>query len=504
MPPAPVVAPEQPAPEQLAMVARPSVPPDRVIDEEMAFGDSLRRVEFEQLDADEPEKKVDAAADPPVDPDDPDAPVVADRPVSGGTARIYLQRGFIDDAIADLLRLDPFGGAGGKRIFNVTDSTHRRLEFTLTGEVRRASGRKATALDFIEIWSRFLASRPAQGLALFRNVQGAEEFVSGRAPLVNGFNAADENTIRIRLSRPDPLAFHRMNSPKLVGGPFMLGAYFTAGTKGAETRLLPNKNTQSDITYLEEIIVETGGFPDPMLKSFFNGEYSAVVLHGFPDISELVARESENRAVIHKLPSDRYFLACRPAVDEQARRFVRNNVNGADMLKTALGAGMEYIEGEGINSVSASGEAAYVPRGQVSAPQLPKPFRIIYRADDPISKAVAEKISSDLNRAGMKTEAAGSNAEAYEKTLVNGRYDCAVGWVTEAVLENQAEKLHLASMWFQDETDPQVRLREYREIPLFSVNNYLLLREDTKLYGDRLSGMWTNSIGSADVDAEEE
>jgi len=59
------------------------------------------------------------------------------------------------------------------------------------------------------------------------------------------------------------------------------------------------------------------------------------------------------------------------------------------------------------------------------------------------------------------------------------------------VLENLTAQLHFASMWFGDETDARVRLGEYREIPLFSVNNYMLLREDTRLYGDRVGGMWS-------------
>jgi len=481
----------------VAVPSRPEV----TAEEKSRFAEGMTRVEFEQVRDDDIPPKVVVDPDIIVDPDtvadpdiitDPTAVLDPSKPAAGGKARIYLQRGFMDDAITELLRANPFGSDDGqnKRIFKVTDSTHRRMEFKLAGETRRANGRRATALDFVEIWSRFIASRPAQGLATFRHVQGIEEFISGKNPLVNGFNAADENTVRIRFGSPDPLAFHRMNTSKLIGGPFLLGPYYTGGTKGAETKLLPNKNTQSDIAYLEEIIVETGGSPDPMLKSFFNGEYSAIVLHGFQDLSELVARESENRAAIHKLPSDRYFLACRPAVDEQARRFVRNNVNGTDMLKTALGAVMEDIEGEAISGVSTNTVTAEIPKGEVYAPKLQKPFKIIYREDDPISTAVAKKVSADLNSAGMTAEAVGNSAENYEKALVRGQYDCAVGWVTEAVLESQTEQLHLATMWFNDEMNPQVRLREFREIPLFSVNNYLLLRDNIKLSGDRLSGMW--------------
>jgi hypothetical protein len=128
---------------------------------------------------------------------------------------------------------------------------------------------------------------------------------------------------------------------------------------------------------------------------------------------------------------------------------------------------------------------------------MPKPLRIIYRGDDPISKTVAEKISADLDAAGLKTALKEGSAEVYEKALVNGEYDCAVGWVSESVLNNLTEQLHLASMWFADETDSQARLRDYREIPLFSVNNYILLREDMRLYRDKLSGIWIDGGAEA-------
>jgi len=405
-------------------------------------------------------------------------------PVAGGQARIYISRGFVDDAVSEMVRVAPFGADGTQRkIFTVTDSTHRRLELKLAGNIRRGNGRRATALDFVELWSHLLKARPAQGLALFRNVQGAEAFINGKEPLVNGFNAADEQTIRIRFAKPDPLAFQRLNSPKLIGSPFMLGSYYSNAAKEAEHRLLPNANSLSeDTAYLKECVVQASGDDDP-LASFAQGKYSAVTVYAKSDI-EAAKTELRGKASIARLPSDRYFLSCK-ADDPQVRKFVRIAVNGADLLNNVVGA-----EGAEINSVAAQNETIEIPRGHIPVPQLPKPFRIIYRGDDPISKAVAAKISADFEEAGMKTALKEGSAETYETALVRGEYDCAVGWVSESALENATEQLHLASMWFADETDSGARLREYREIPLFSVNNYILLGENLRLYRDRLSGIW--------------
>ncbi|MDR3012770.1 MAG: hypothetical protein LBU70_06130 [Chitinispirillales bacterium] len=411
------------------------------------------------------------------------------RPVTGGTATIYLFRNFMDDVAAEMVRLNPFGGADGqgRRFFTVTDSTHRRLEFSLPARAFRANGRRITSLDFVEMWSRFIKSRPAQGLALFRNVQGIEEFLSGKNPLIHGFSAEDENTIRIRFAQPDPLAFHRLNSSRLIGGPFMLGAYYTSESSGAQMKLLPNPNSLVDTAFLAECVVRMGGDPAPLV-AFVTGQYSAVTLYSATDIAAArreyidINVSNGSGASMHRLPSDRYFLACRNEND-QVCRFLHGVANGADLLRH-VGA-----EGEAITSVTTR-IGPTIPRGGISVPQLPVPFTLIYRNDDPISKTVAEKLSADLNRAGLSSETAGLNTEQYENALVRGNYDGAIGWVSETVLENTTEQLHLASMWFADETDPRVRLRDYREIPLFSINSYILLKDGVYLHNGRLTGIW--------------
>jgi hypothetical protein len=451
---------------------------DLTVEEERRFADSLRKAEFEQADI---EEELMRRAE--------EMRREAEQPVAGGKATIYLQRGFLDDAMTELVSINPFGRDGTERkLFNITDSTHRRLEFTLTQLVKRANGRKATALDFVELWARHLKERPAQGLALFRNVQGAEGYVSGKEPVLSGISAADEQTIRIRLAKPDPLAFQRLRSPALIDATFTLGPYYAAWTAADAMKLLPNANSQSGETaYLAECTVKFGGNPDAM-ESFRQGKYAAMTLYTVADL-EIAKTEFEGKAMLVRLPSDRYFLANKSAND-QLRMFIRSAVSAMDLLKNVVKA-----EGEEIFCVTAHEAVAGQKPGRAAPPELPKPIKLIYRSDDPISTAIAEKLQADFSGAGLATEAIGGNSEAYEKTLVSGRYDCAVGWAPEAVLNNLTEQLHFASMWFADETDARVRLGEYREIPLFSVNNYMLLRDDTRLYGDRVGGMWSRGGG---------
>ena len=256
-----------------------------------------------------------------------------------------------------------------------------------------------------------------------------------------------------------------------------------AGTKEGETRLLPNAFGGSDTAYLSECTVRLGGDPNA-LASFVQGKYSAMTIYTAADI-ETAKSELEGKAAIFRLPSDRYFLACR-STDEQIRKFIHSKASGLDLLKNRVRA-----EGEEIFSVTAHDAPINVPRTNVPTPEPPKkPLKIVYRSDDPISVAIAEKMRADFKDAGLAADLGGSGAEPYERALVSGKYDCAIGWVSEAVLENLTEQLHFASMWFDDEPDARVRLGGYKEIPLFSVNNYMLLRDDVRLHGDRVSGMW--------------
>jgi hypothetical protein len=405
-------------------------------------------------------------------------------PVFGGRVNMYTYRGFLDETVSQMVRLSPFGGGDQERaLFVVTDSTHRRIELKLTERTVRANGKRITSLDFIEHWSNLLKNNPAQGLALFRNVHGVQAFIDGKEPLVKGFNAFDEQTIRIRLERPDPYLFKRLNSSKLVLGSFMLGGYYFTDIKDNHIKLLPNENSISQRPYLREWGIQLGGDSD-ITQSFSLGMYGAMIIYQQADL-EIARTRLNEKTTLHELPSDRYFLSC-ISEDPQVRAFVRSVVNGEELLRNIVKA-----EGKEIYSVSTQKDNLDKPnRSARQTPQASAPLRIAYRIDDPVSKIIAEKLSEDFDQKGLETELKGETGEGYERMLVRKEYDCAVGWVSETILNNPAEQLHLATMWFSDEMDLQLRLRENKEIPLFSMNNYLLLRDDVKLYNGKLSGIW--------------
>jgi len=407
-------------------------------------------------------------------------------PVFGGRLRMYVDRGFLDETVSQLVWLSPFSESiGEKALFAVTDSTNRRIELKLTDRFVRGNGQRVTALDFVEHWSQLLKAHPAQGLALFRNIQGAQAYIDGKDPLMRGFRAHDEQTIRMRTDKADPQIFARLNSPKLIPGSLMLGPYYPAAVKEKEVKILPNKHTVSAPVFLQEWDISLGGDSD-IMQSFSLGMYEAMIIWSQPDL-ERVRTQLGDKVTLSKLSSDRYFLSC-AIENEQIRRIIRSRVNAADLLKNSVKA-----EGEEIYSVTVLNENTQKPApiAAVASIALITPVRIAYRIDDPVSKIIAERLSEDLNANGLQTELHGGNALEYETMLLKKEYDCAVGWVPQTVVDNVTEQLHLATMWFSDDTDSQARIRDSREIPLFSVDSYLLLRDDVRLHGGKLTGIWT-------------
>ncbi|HLV30283.1 MAG TPA: hypothetical protein VKY57_01815, partial [Chitinispirillaceae bacterium] len=87
----------------------------------------------------------------------------------------------------------------------------------------------------------------------------------------------------------------------------------------------------------------------------------------------------------------------------------------------------------------------------------------------------------------------GADISGYEKSIASGNCDIIVGWISQSVISDRSEQLRLAAIWFNDETDEQVRIREYREIPLFELNRYLLVRKNINLYKESITGIYIHS-----------
>jgi hypothetical protein len=403
-------------------------------------------------------------------------------PLNGGVIRLYSPRSSLDQTLLSLILSDGAQVISDSGFLIFTDTSALKVTIRLKDKIVNAKKRAITALDCIQQWTAFVKECPAQGQAIFRGVQGLPDFLSGKEALIRGLNAPDQRTIQLKYDAPQQNSVERLMSPSIIAPKLFLGRYIEEIGSG-ETVLLPNLETYSARkAFLDKLILKTGNDPNPVL-SFSLNKYDALLCNSLSDIN-YIRTTLATRADLHKVAAERYFLACR-IPDQQLRSLVRSIVNPDALLRNYL-----KVEGEVIKSV---GSEAVTEQPAQAGPKVSSGYgavKILFRSDDQVSKSVAEKLLADCSAKGIAASLDGRDQSGYERGLVSGDYNCAVGWVAGSVISSNNEKLRLASMWFDNDLNEEQRISDSREIPLFSVNTYLCCRKNVRLYRDELRGMY--------------
>lgn len=420
---------------------------------------------------------------PSVDTTETDTLVTGVMPARGGEITLYSPRSFTDRTIMELLNGSPFDGEPG--LFTITDSSRRRVELQLNGRVVNGAGEAVSALDLIQSWTAMIRELPAEGIALFRHVQGVEAFIRGEEPVIRGFYAVDRNTLQLRMAQPDPHAVKRLHSSRLLWSGLKLGPYYTQGTGNGNLRLMPNDNSRGGSEpYLEKCYLRLGGDSNPML-SFSLGRIGAATLYSSADL-QYARTNLAGSTTLHRLPSERYFVSSR-IENPDIRKFVAKQVRAIEFLNSFVKA-----EGEVIASVElADYNNDHLYSGVLTQPAVQSPLQILFVDSDPVSKSVAEKMFADITHSGIRAQLNGISKTDYQRALVAGSYDLAIGWAYEDVLTDQTEQLRVAAIWFDDNSDAAGRVEQYREVPLFSVDRFLLTSNEFKLHEGRVGGIFT-------------
>jgi hypothetical protein len=181
---------------------------------------------------------------------------------------------------------------------------------------------------------------------------------------------------------------------------------------------------------------------------------------------------------------DCYFIAC-TLQDSCARAFIRSLLSGQELLRNFVKA--EGVPIQALENDSTVPLAAAQPQAK---PAVQEPLTILFRKDDAVSKIVAEKLLAAVTHAGIAGALMASSEKSYETALASRSYGCAVAWVPETVRSDRSEKLRLAAVFFSNEPDEQRRLQGNWEIPLFSIDWYLLAKSRVGLYKGKLSGIY--------------
>ncbi len=411
-------------------------------------------------------------------------------PETGGKIRLYSQRSGIDGTLLSLVTVDPFKVRqdGAESILSIVDFSPKKVQIRLNGRVVDGAGRLLSALDLIEAWTTYVKKHPAEGVALFRYVEGVKEFVQGREAVIRGFGAVDQNTCYLRLTEPDSSAVERISTHRICAGIQMkLGPYYPARITAKELVLLPNLKTFSRRASLDTLVISVAADVNPIL-SFSLKKYDAIMLVSSGDIA-YAAATLDKQATAEVVSRDRYFISCGHD-DLKVRRYVASRLRPAELLRNVVKAEGRPLSALETDSTPVT-DSQSVP--DVVPPPVEREIRILFRSDDIVSRKIAEKLLADLSANGIRSSLTDAAITEYERALVERKYDIAVGWAPERILHDRSERLRLASIWFKDEISETERIRQFREIPLFSVERSLLLRKPAGLHRGALERIFASS-----------
>ena len=167
--------------------------------------------------------------------------------------------------------------------------------FTLRQGVQFHHGREVTAQDFVYSFTRLLSPKALGPVTDFlRQVQGADEFMQGRAPGVQGLRAIDRYTMQIALKQPfapsltvlgltnaavvpqeevERLGDHFAQAP-VGAGPFKLVRW----DAGKEIVLETNDHYYEGRPFLDRIVFKIGGTFEQTFAKFLAGELDEAII----------------------------------------------------------------------------------------------------------------------------------------------------------------------------------------------------------------------------------
>jgi hypothetical protein len=293
----------------------------------------------------------------------------------------------------------------------------------------------------------------------------------------------DQRTIVLALEREDADALERLDKLRLLGAAFKLGPYVIGQRSGGKVVLGPNAQFRGPQPFLNECILQLGGDRNPIL-SYSLKKYDAVVLTAKDDITYARNRLSAGSR-LSPYSQERYFLSI-AAADAQLRAAIGAVVDGADMLTNHVRAHGRVLGALELDGVEGNQVAEVAPPSVA----LRQPLRIVYRLDDTVSVLIAQRLLAELSAHSLRCEMRGATMGGYERALVERSFDVAVGWVSQRVVDEQCERLRLATMWFDGMADESARVANHWEVPLFAVERFLLHRETIGFWHDRFEHIY--------------
>jgi hypothetical protein len=414
----------------------------------------------------------------------------------GGAAVIYSPYAAFDPSLAPLVealmsRSETCAAKGQDSVpafCEIRLISEKKISMTLSAIAKNAAGKQLSAFDVVTVWNGYIKQHPAEGHALFRYVNGIDHYIAGREAVVPGFQVNDEKTVTIQLSQPDPQAVQRLCTSRLFPALFKTGPYYIKNEKNNLLQLAPNEYFRLGKPFLNSCEMRLGKDNNPFL-AFSMNRYDAMALYSIKDI-DYARRMFSDKAILRVFAENRYFLSISLQNADLrgtlCRLFDRRDIL-ANYVK-AEGSALPSIETPEENAESSLPSAPILT--SIPSSLAASPIVVLFRSDDPIAGVIADKLLADISRAGLSCTVRGVSVEEYEKNLIKRDYGIAVGYVPGTIMQDQSERLRMATLWYSDEAIERKRIDEHYEFPLFSIKTYLLYKNKIGFLNDAIEGMY--------------
>lgn len=167
--------------------------------------------------------------------------------------------------------------------------------FALRRGVKFHHGREVTAEDFVYSFTRLLdPKKPSPSSEFFRRIQGAVDFIEGKAATVRGLKAVDRYTLQIVLEEPfaPSLTVLALANAAVVPreeverlgdgferGPVGAGPFkFMSWVPGKEVVLAANEEYYAGRPFLDTIVFRIGGTFEEMFAQFIAGDLEEAMI----------------------------------------------------------------------------------------------------------------------------------------------------------------------------------------------------------------------------------
>ena len=425
-------------------------------------------------------------------------------PIPGGKITIYTDRKDINTRLSLFYEIAP-GKIYQSEIFNPLGDNEtkknddleknyllfnqispQRIQIICTQNLIDSRGKIVTAFDIVQSWIELIKNRPAEGLALFKNVKGINKFIRGQEGVIQGFSVNNEKTITISLRQPDPFSIQRLYSSKLLPHTLKVGQLYVESINKNKIILHKNIHYPFNKSFIDECILVFGNDKNPIVSYSLN-KYDIVLIYKKRDLNYIRQSIQDNSKLI-PFSTDRYFISL-GSDSYEMRQSLKGYIDPVKIFENSVRAEGKLIARIETDLIDISDSNDSYDTGTRNI-QISKNIIILYNTDDPISIKIAEKIFSDLSRMNIACKLLGQTKYDFEISLLDRQYDIGIGWVNNDILKNKSESIRLATKWFNDEHDESIRISECYEIPLFTVQKFALCKIDINFYHNSLSSIY--------------